>query len=346
MSKTMSVLLILERKDRRNECEEPLFDELRRCVSVVEFDASSRWTRAIALVRIAASIFLFCPSQVHVQEQPDPLSTLLVRVFARFFPIALTIHDPVPHSGNDTVYARRNLHNQKILRALAGGFHVNGKFCRVQFLAVNPTTKPVVDTPMGVHLVPTAGQLRHANPNSLLLFGRMEAYKGVEVLLEAAGLLFKRGVAFHLVLAGKGPELDRLADKIAATPNVEVKSRYLTPSDAIGEIQAAGVVVVPYYDATQSGVISAAFANGRPVVATRVGGLELAVQPGVNGLLVPPRDATALADALETIIRSPAMWTSFADAALREAETVLSWDGVATTVLSLYDAIQEQAHSR
>src|SRR4051812_16219304 len=100
ISKTASVLLVLERKDRRNECEEPLFDELRKCVSVIEFDASSRWTRAIALVQIAARILLFRPSLLHVQEQPDPLSTLLVRLFARFFPIALTIHDPVPHSGN------------------------------------------------------------------------------------------------------------------------------------------------------------------------------------------------------------------------------------------------------
>jgi len=60
----------------------------------------------------------------------------------------------------------------------------------------------------------------------------------------------------------------------------------------------ADVVVLPYISATQSAVVQLAFGFGRPVITTRVGGLHEVVQDGVNGLIVPPQDEVALANAI------------------------------------------------
>jgi len=64
----------------------------------------------------------------------------------------------------------------------------------------------------------------------------------------------------------------------------------------------SSVVVLPYIDASQSGVVPIAYSFSRPVVATTVGGLPSVVEDGVTGLLVPPRDERALADALITLL--------------------------------------------
>jgi glycosyltransferase involved in cell wall biosynthesis len=58
------------------------------------------------------------------------------------------------------------------------------------------------------------------------------------------------------------------------------------------------LVALPYIDATQSGIVQLAFGFGVPVITTRVGGLGEAVQDGVTGFLVPPKDSSALAAAV------------------------------------------------
>ena len=85
-------------------------------------------------------------------------------------------------------------------------------------------------------------------------------------------------------------------------------SRFVVDNQAIPEERVAqifgesSVVVLPYIDASQSGVVPIAYAFSRPVVATTVGGLPAVVEDGVTGLLVAPRDERALADAIVTLL--------------------------------------------
>jgi glycosyltransferase involved in cell wall biosynthesis len=85
-------------------------------------------------------------------------------------------------------------------------------------------------------------------------------------------------------------------------------SRFVVDNEFIPDERVArhfgesSVVVLPYVDASQSGVVPIAYSFNRPVVATSVGGLPSVVEHGVTGLLVPPRDARALADALVMLL--------------------------------------------
>ena len=99
-------------------------------------------------------------------------------------------------------------------------------------------------------------------------------------------------------------------------------------------------VVCPYTDATQSGVVMTAFAFGKPVIATRVGGLEEVVSHERTGLLVPPGDARALADAMLLLDGDRSRLERFAGAiSALEREGEYSWDEIARKTAEVYRGV-------
>jgi glycosyltransferase involved in cell wall biosynthesis len=95
-------------------------------------------------------------------------------------------------------------------------------------------------------------------------------------------------------------------------------------------------VVLPYLEATQSGVLAAAVANGRPVVASDVGGIPDVVVDGRTGVLTPPGDAGALADALGRLLGEPATLARMGAAAAGLADADLNWDDIAAETAQMY----------
>jgi glycosyltransferase involved in cell wall biosynthesis len=191
----------------------------------------------------------------------------------------------------------------------------------------------------GAVLMPGAADRRTPEPRSLLMFGRMEAYKGLDVLITACERLQAMGTSFTLTLAGRGPELDRLRPRVAALPSVQVVDGWLTPREAIAQLQASSLVVMPYRESTQSGVLAAAFANGRPVVASRVGGIPDVVQDGTSGVLVPAGDPAALAHAIAALLDDPARLERMGEAALRYADEQLAWEPIAADTVKYYRSV-------
>jgi glycosyltransferase involved in cell wall biosynthesis len=164
---------------------------------------------------------------------------------------------------------------------------------------------------------------------SALMFGRMEAYKGLDVLLAATRKLADGGISYGLDLAGSGPELDRLAPEFRTLPGVRVEQGYISSADLIGKMHAADCVVLPYLSATQSGVLAAAMGNGRFVIASRVGGIPDLVEHGKNGLLVEPGDAEGLAEALRSVATDQALRQRLRDGARQTAADRLGWQTIA-----------------
>jgi glycosyltransferase involved in cell wall biosynthesis len=145
-----------------------------------------------------------------------------------------------------------------------------------------------------------------------------------------------------VTLAGVGPELHRLGPRFQRLPNVVIHDRILRPSEAVKEFQEASIVVLPYLDASQSGVTAAAFGNGRPVVASRVGGICDVVQDGINGLLVDTNSIEALTDALARVLGSPPLLYQLRRGAERAAATLLNWDEISAELISQYRRLLER----
>jgi len=111
----------------------------------------------------------------------------------------------------------------------------------------------------------------HGGPLRLLFFGRLLPYKGLGLLQAAVSELGCPG-RWALRVIGSGPEGTEL-DALRATPGVTVENRWVPDGEIAGLIAWADAIVLPYVEASQSGVAPGAVAAGRVVVATRVGGL-------------------------------------------------------------------------
>jgi glycosyltransferase involved in cell wall biosynthesis len=175
----------------------------------------------------------------------------------------------------------------------------------------------------------------------VLFFGYVRAYKGLDVLLEATGLL-DPALDVELVVAGEFYEdrssYDERIRTLPAGTRVTVHAEYI-PTDRVRDyFSAADVVVLPYRSATQSGIAQIAYNFDLPVIASDVGGLAEVVKNGVTGSVVPPGDARALASAI----------TSFfsADVADRFRQNVraekarYSWEHMVRTIEALAEEIR------
>lgn len=135
----------------------------------------------------------------------------------------------------------------------------------------------------------------------LLFFGFVREYKGLKYLLRAMPQVMER-IDAHLLVVGefwddKAPYL-KLIEELGIAPAVTIVDRYI-PNEELGlYFSAADVVVLPYVDATQSGVAQLAYGFGKPVITTLVGGIPEVVKNGETGLLVPPQDSEALGEAI------------------------------------------------
>jgi glycosyltransferase involved in cell wall biosynthesis len=126
-----------------------------------------------------------------------------------------------------------------------------------------------------------------------LFFARLEAYKGIDVLIDAMRMI-EATSPMRAIIAGKGDRFTP-ADLPA---NVEVRNRLIDDREALELFSRSSVVVLPYTDATQSAVIAAAYAFGKPVIVTRTGALPEYVMDGRTGWIIEPRNARELADRL------------------------------------------------
>jgi glycosyltransferase involved in cell wall biosynthesis len=158
---------------------------------------------------------------------------------------------------------------------------------------------------------------RHA-PLRLLFFGRILPYKGVGMLLNAYAWLRATGVELTLTVVGRG-RIDGPAS-LEVQPGLTIRRGWVAP-DAIGEILAeADAVVLPYLEASQSGVVAAAYGAGLPVIATPVGGLREQVADGRTGVLAQGTSAVDFAEAIRRLIETPGLYeTCRAGAAARAA---------------------------
>lgn len=175
---------------------------------------------------------------------------------------------------------------------------------------------------------------RSRQPLRLLFFGRILPYKGLANLLAAYQALRTEGCNFTLHIAGTG-ELGSMAGTIASLPDVTIDQRWIPEGHIPALLSQADVVVLPYLEASQSGVIPAAFGMGVPVVVTPVGGLTEQVMPNVNGLVTGGTSPDSLAQALRRLVDEPRLIRNLQAGVAQAARDDLSWLNAARRIVQL-----------
>ena len=171
----------------------------------------------------------------------------------------------------------------------------------------------------------------------VLFFGDLRKAKGLFVLKDAFDILRERRPQARLTIEGTPAPADLDIEPIvdwAAGHNshVEVIDRYVPLEDVPAVFRRARVVATPYLAGWQSGVIHLAMTMGRAVVTSDVGDLATAVGDGEAGLVVPPGDPQALADALERLLADRELAERLGAEGRRRMTTGSSWDAVAEKV--------------
>jgi glycosyltransferase involved in cell wall biosynthesis len=167
----------------------------------------------------------------------------------------------------------------------------------------------------------------------VLFFGLLRPYKGLDVLLDA----WRAIEDAELWIVGM-PRMDISALAAAAPANVRFVTRFVSDAELPGYFRRADLVVLPYRETEQSGVLSTALAFGKPLLVSDVGGFgELAAAGAARA--VPPGDAAALRGALAELLADRAALAVLAQRARALAAGEYSWATIARRTLVLYESL-------
>lgn len=172
--------------------------------------------------------------------------------------------------------------------------------------------------------------------NHILFFGKISPYKGLDYLIQAVKLLHKNIANITLTIAGSG-NFDSFYPLIRDIDYIHVDNRFI-PDEEVGEFfSRASIVVMPYTDGSQSGIISIAASFKKPVVATDVGNFSEMIINGKTGLLVPPRDPQALADVMEKLLVNDKLRQEMGENAYKFMNENFSWEKIAQQTYQVYE---------
>jgi glycosyltransferase involved in cell wall biosynthesis len=172
----------------------------------------------------------------------------------------------------------------------------------------------------------------------ILFFGLLRPYKGLDTLLEA----YSGIEGAELWVVGR-PRMDLDALHAAAARArgpVRFVTRFVEDAEIPSILRRADVLVLPYRDAEQSGVLYAGLAFGKPMVLSAVGGFPEVAADGA-ARLVPPDDPAALGAALEELVDDKTERDALGAVAAAAAAGPYSWDAAAERTLALYEQLLE-----
>lgn len=288
------------------------------------------------------------------RERPDVIHVLsnntlwlnLALPLWRPIPVVTTVHDVEVHPGDretqtlpqwaTTLAARQSgdlvVHGDRLQALAARRF---GKAAERVHVLSHPAL------PRYAALAAREGLARRANSGgfSVLMFGRLYAYKGLGHLVAAERLLGDAVPELRVVIAGRGDDPAALLPAMGDPARYDIRHRFIEDREVAQLFLDADVVVLPYVEGSQSGVLNIAAAFGRPVIATDVGELGATVRGNGLGLVVPPGDPAALAAAIARMAGDAQFVAKACAAALRWANGPNAPETVGAAAAGLYRSI-------
>jgi len=190
---------------------------------------------------------------------------------------------------------------------------------------------------------PVAESRSHGNriaERTVLFVGRLERRKGVDVLVRAFSTVAPRYPGWRLRLVGAGTEPAAWVCEQTRNSNERVEMIGRLEGAALARAyQQAGVVAVPSRWDNTPAVCLEAMVHGRPVIASRCGGIPEMVRDGMEGVLVEPGNVAQLACALERLMQDQSLRHHMGQAARARVETCFSLDKVAQLTLQVYQTV-------
>jgi glycosyltransferase involved in cell wall biosynthesis len=277
------------------------------------------------------------PALVHVQWLPVPRLDLrwLRRVAARW-PTVYTAHHALPR-GEGVLNETRLQIFETVARVV-----VHSRRAVDELVALGVARERLEYIPHPAFERAASNRPEPPGGSTLLFFGLLRDYKGLDVLVRALALVPDA----RLVVAGDPLDpvepLQRLAEETGVAGRIEWRLGFLPEAEVAELMREAALVVLPYRRTDASGVLATAIGHGRPAVVSDVGSLGETVRDFGAGEVVPPGDHEALAAACARLLGDPALLHAAYRGALA-ARDALTWDASAERHERLYEAVLAEA---
>jgi glycosyltransferase involved in cell wall biosynthesis len=267
----------------------------------------------------------------------QPLSLLINSFFKKKHRI-VTIHDPIPHKGAGKLYAyicKRTAMEADDVVILSENFReVTSEYYGIDPQKVHVIPHGIFDNYKYVY----DNRLKHTYDKekiNFLFFGRITPYKGLDVLSEAYRKLSSEYSNVALTIVGNG-DFSPYKAAYDNLKNVTIINRWIKDEEVYGYYDGEDVItVLPYIEATQSGVIPVAMACESLVVCSDCGGLSEQVEDGVTGRLIAPGNANELYKVMKNIVDNGVDYRIVANAKKRVEE--LSWDKLSHNLMEIIE---------
>ena len=258
-----------------------------------------------------------------------------LREVARARPTILTAHDVFPRrrwnrQGWETAMGfadRVVVHSDRAVERLAEAGVAREKLVVIPHAVFDSTPDAEPGEPEG---------------RTLLFFGLIRGYKGLDVLIRALPAIVAGAPGTRLVVAGHPFEpvepLQALASELGVADAIDWRLGYVPDADVPELFASAAVVVCPYRELDSSGVLATALGHGRPAVVSDVGSLGTIIREFEAGRVVAPEDSGALAAACVELLTSADALANAA-AGARKARATLTWDAAAAEHERVYEAV-------
>ncbi len=283
------------------------------------------------------------PGVVHVQWLARPeLDVRWLRRLARNRPLVLTAHNAMPRRTRAydawrealTLARRIVVHSSQAVDRLAEFGIDRGKIVRIPHAVFDAAGRNEVEPPSG---------------STLLFFGLIRRYKGLDILVSAMPEIRRRVPDVRLVVAGDplepiDPVLE-LASSLGVTDAIDWRLGFVPDSEVAQIVASAAAVVLPYREIESSGVLALSFGHGRPAVVSDLGAVGESVREFGAGRAVPAEDPGALADACVELLTDRAALGRAYEGALA-ARAALTWEETARAHEALYEELVGNASTK
>jgi alpha-maltose-1-phosphate synthase len=294
-------------------------------------------------IKILYEVWRIRPDILHVQANGGYPMHWVVKLLPKKTKVVNTIHDPQTHLG-DTPSLRA--YNKQVVEGVYAHTHkfiVHGEYLKFELSKISniPIDKISVipHGHFGIYKKFAKQPLPDTDPNALMFFGRRWRYKGLQVFINAANLVAEKLPQARFYIVGTGEPLSNYNFDERYRDQFIIIDKRVSMEEAAYYYSLVSFIVLPYLEATQSGVIPVAYAFKKPVIATPVGSIPEVVVDGITGILVPKEDEISLANQMKYLLEQPEMAERLGEQALAFAYNQLSWSLIAERTLNCYKEI-------
>ncbi len=319
------------------DCDHDYFDE-KIDLRTVKTPPRGKWFNKdqLDIFKLFNLIREIDPDIIHISGNYIWIIGLFFFFKIKKYPVVVTLHDVNVHEGEDNFINR--ITNYIYLK-MADHLIVHGIKLKEELLQ-NGIDEDIISV---INHGDYSFFTKHCKDDveedgSILFFGRIHDYKGLIYLFKALEYIKKDIPHVNVIIAGRG-NLEKYDHLIKDNSNLEIINRYIEDELVAELFQRASVVVMPYTEGSQSGIIPIAYSFKKPVVVTDVGSIPEVVEDGVTGFIVPPKDPEALANATLAILKNNQLRKEMGSNAHKKMKDELSWDDISKRLTTIYQKV-------